>query len=159
MIWVCWALILHFEVFANVACISLTAFPLDENAQPNFIKETISPLITNGSLLNMITVFDSMGKTSLFNWALHRDVYSHVKRYLGIILLTLHPWLGIIFHNPSDSFNSFHRLAILICGLLSFLAANAVFFGQQSLSLSDISIAIISVAMVTPVQFFLKYFV
>lgn len=84
-----------------------------------------------------------MSKKSLFEWIVQDTLYFQIRRYAMIVLLTLHPWLGIIFHNPNDFFKNTHRLAILVTALLSYLAANACFFGQKAaVPISDFLIAV-----------------
>jgi hypothetical protein len=64
----------------------------------------------------------------------------------------MHPYLSVYWHRLDDPFSSYQRLFVVFTLLFSFLAINAMFFGQADGSQENaLSIAIFSSLIVTPI--------
>lgn len=159
LFWIIMAIIFHFQLIDCGKCFDRSKFPVGETPQSKFTREAITPLLKLQSQGQAFAILESMSNKNVLQWLIQPAIFSQVKKYTIIILLSLHPWLGIIFYNPADNFKNIHRLAILVTALFSFLCSNAIFYGTTSnLSFeSQILVSIVSSLIVIPVQLLLRY--
>ena len=87
-----------------------------------------------------------------FGFAKDNRVWTVAREQFWMQFFATHPYLSVYWHRPDDPYTSYQRLFVVFTLLFSFLAANAMFFGQVDGSQENaIAIAIYSSLIVAPI--------